>query len=119
MAAQQGIKHRIKSVTNTKQITKAMQLVAASKLRKAQESALQPRAYLEASGKLIGELAYSKEAQGSGLFVMRPPKKSLTIVISSDRGLAGAYNSNIIKAMVKHLKEGSSLHKIISVGRYA
>ena len=119
MASRQGIKTRIKSVSNTKQITKAMQLVAASKLRKAQDAATGPRAYVEATKNIISQVASSSAAHSSPLFKTNHSKYTLDIVISSDRGLAGAYNSNIIKTLARHLKEGSTHHKIISVGRYA
>jgi F-type H+-transporting ATPase subunit gamma len=96
-----------------------MQMVAASKLRRAQEAALLPRLYLAAAEDIINELSSSSEATSSGLFIKRKPEKTLTIVVSSDRGLAGAYNSNVIKAVVKHLKDGGRYHKVISIGRYA
>lgn len=119
MASGQGIKGRIGSVSNTRQITKAMQLVAASKLRKAQEAATGPRAYLEATKSIISALSSSNASASSKLFSTNQAKHTLVIAISSDRGLAGAYNSNVIKSIAKHLKEGSTKHKIISVGRYA
>jgi len=119
MASGQGIKGRIGSVSNTRQITKAMQLVAASKLRKAQDAATGPRAYLEATKSIINELSSSNASVSSKLFSANNSKHTLAIAISSDRGLAGAYNSNIIRALAKHLKDGATKHKIISVGRYA
>ncbi len=119
MASRQGIKNRIKSVSNTKQITKAMQLVAASKLKKAQDAAVAPRDYLAEARQLVEELASTTTVIGSRLFEKNNSEVTLTIVVSSDRGLAGAYNSNVVRAMIKHLKEGSTKHKIISIGRYA
>ncbi|MCB9839747.1 ATP synthase F1 subunit gamma [Candidatus Nomurabacteria bacterium] len=119
MASRQGIKNRIKSVSSTKQITKAMQLVAASKLRKAQEEALGPRQYVENITQVIKELANSSSASQSNLFKTNSSKTTLTIVISSDRGLAGAYNSNVVRKLSASLKDGGRYHKIISVGRYA
>lgn len=119
MASRQAIKNRIKSVSNTKQITKAMQLVAASKLKKAQDSAIAPRDYLTEAKNLVEELAATTAVKGSKLFEKNNSEVTLTIVVSSDRGLAGAYNSNVVRAMVKHLKDGSTKHKIISIGRYA
>lgn len=119
MASRQGIKNRIKSVSSTKQITKAMQLVAASKLRKAQEEAIGPRDYVENIKKVISELASSSSSSQSVLFNKNNSKDTLSIVISSDRGLAGAYNSNIVRKLGQHLKAGGRNHKIISVGRYA
>lgn len=119
MAVQQGIKRRIKSVSNTRQITKAMQLVAASKLRKAQDAALGPKSYIEASKDLIATLAATPEAQYHPLFNKRKIKNALSIVITSDRGLAGAYNSNISKKHLQHTEENKVPHKVICIGRYA
>ena len=96
-----------------------MQLVAASKLKKAQDSATAPRDYLNEAKNLIEELAATTAVKGSKLFEKNNSEVTLTIVVSSDRGLAGAYNSNVVRAMVKHLKDGSTKHKIISIGRYA
>lgn len=119
MAAQQGIKRRIKSVSNTKQITKAMQLVAASKLRRAQDAALGPKAYIAAGQSILGSLATTIEAQYHPLFEARKHKKVLTIALTSDRGLAGAYNSNINRALTKHAHEMAVAHEVIAIGRYA
>jgi len=119
MAALQGIKHRIKSVKNTKQITKAMQLVAASKLRRAQDAALGPKAYITASREILASLAGTPEAQYHPLFETRKVKQALTIAITSDRGLAGAYNSNINRAITKHAKELNAPQQIIAIGKYA
>ncbi len=119
MAAQQGIKRRIKSVSNTKQITKAMQLVAASKLRRAQDAALGPKAYIAAGQSILESLATTVEAQYHPLFESRKHKKVLTIALTSDRGLAGAYNSNINRALTKHAHEMAVAHEVIAIGRYA
>lgn len=119
MAAQQGIKRRIKSVTNTKQITKAMQLVAASKLRRAQESAMGPKAYVAAARELLESLAATYEAQSHPLFQDRNINNALTITITSDRGLAGAYNGNVNRMLSRHAAELAVPHQVISVGKYA
>lgn len=119
MAAQQGIKRRIKSVSNTKQITKAMQLVAASKLRRAQEAALGPKAYIAAARELLSTLAGSPEAQYHPLFEVRKINNALTIVVTSDRGLAGAYNSNVNKKLTTHAEQLNVPHKVVCIGRYA
>ena len=118
MAAQQGIKRRIKSVTNTKQITKAMQLVAASKLRKAQEAALGPKDYIAVGSKLLEKLSSASEAQYHPFFAKRNGKKSLLIAISSDRGLAGAYNSNVLRAISKYTLESGVDQSVIGIGKY-
>lgn len=120
MASQQAVKQRIKSVTNTKQITKAMQLVAASKLRKAQEGALGPKAYVENAKSVLSTLAGNAEASSSKLFVVpKDAKSAITIVIASDRGLAGAYNANVLKAFTTHLKNSQYNNLVISIGKNA
>lgn len=105
MASRQQIKRRIKSVKSTKQITKAMQLVAASKLRKAQDAALGPRAYAQMARQMLVSLRRNVDDDTlSGLFDKRPIKNRMLVVITSDRGLAGAYNSNVIRAMISELQ---------------
>lgn len=119
MAALQGIKRRIRSVTSTKQITKAMQLVAASKLRRAQENAVGPQAYTEAAKSILAQLSGGVEAKRNPLFQVRKVEKSLTIIIGGDRGMAGAYNSNITKTFAKHVTELGAGYDVIAVGRRA
>ena len=119
MASQQAIKHRIKSVSNTKQITKAMQLVAASKLRRAQEAALGPKAYIENAKALLATLAGHPGALLNPLFRHPNAKKGLAIVICSDRGLAGAYNANVLKHATAYLNGNPGSDKVITVGKYA
>ena len=119
MAALSGIKRRIRSVSSTKQITKAMQLVAASKLRRAQESATGPKAYTEAAKIILGQLSVGAEAQRNPLFEVRPVRNGLTVLIAGDRGLAGAFNSNILKTFAKHVDSLAVPQQIICVGRRA
>lgn len=123
MASRQQIKQRIGSVKNTKQITKAMQLVAASKLRRAQEAAAGPRAYAEMARAILARL---RRIAGSGgefhLFADRPVKSRLLIVVTGDRGLAGAYNANVIRRMISELtadREKGIRTSIIAIGRQA
>jgi F-type H+-transporting ATPase subunit gamma len=105
MASRQQIKQRIGSVKSTKQITKAMQLVAASKLRRAQDAAEGPRAYAAMARQILSRLRESAVGEGEfHLFDERPVKDRLLIVITSDRGLAGAYNSNVIRRMITELR---------------
>jgi len=80
MAALQGIKRRIKSVRNTRQITKAMQMVEASKLRRAQLAALGPQAYMVAAKELLARLAGGSAAKLHPWFIPRPVNQDLTIV---------------------------------------
>lgn len=119
MAALQGIKHRIKSVGNTRQITKAMQLVAASKLRRAQESAMGPKRYVATSRELLESLASTFEAHNHPLFKARKVKNTLTIAVSGDRGLAGAYNGNVNRMLSSHAAKIGGEIKVIPVGKYS
>lgn len=123
MASRQQIKQRIGSVKNTKQITKAMQLVAASKLRRAQDAAAGPRAYAELARGILARLrAIAGGENVSYLFTDRPVKKRMLLVITSDRGLAGAYNANVIRRMVKELtidREKGIATSVIVIGRQA
>ncbi|HEU4913865.1 MAG TPA: ATP synthase F1 subunit gamma [Candidatus Saccharimonadales bacterium] len=105
MASRQQIKQRIGSVKSTKQITKAMQLVAASKLRRAQDAAQGPRAYAALAREILARLRESAAGEGEfHLFAERPVKERLLIVITSDRGLAGAYNANVIRRMLGEVR---------------
>ena len=104
MASTQQLKSRIRSVKSTKQITKAMQMVAASKMRRAQEATKSSQAYTMAARELLTYLAAQGATNGHKWFTVRPVKSRLLIVIASDKGLAGAYNANILKAYVRELK---------------
>jgi F-type H+-transporting ATPase subunit gamma len=120
MASTQVLKARIRSVKSTKQITKAMQLVAASKMRRAQDSSKASMPYAMAARELLTVLSKHTSVKNHPLFVKREVKSRLLIVIASDKGLAGAYNSNIIKAYVQQLqsdKEFDIKNKTIAVGR--
>jgi len=122
MASTQVLKSRIRSVTSTRQITKAMQLVAASKMRRAQEATKVSAPYTQAARELLAALSTHASTKGHPLFVERPVKSRLLIVIASDKGLAGAYNSNVSKLYVQELKkddEAGIQNKTITVGRKA
>lgn len=119
MAAQQGIKRRIRSVSNTRQITKAMQLVAASKLRRAQEASLNAQAYAEAASNMLAVLSSVPETGYSPLFEQRKIESSLTVLITSDKGLAGGYNSNVFRAFGALASGQDATQNVICVGKYA
>lgn len=104
MASTQQIKRRIRSVSSTKKITKAMELVAASKMRRAQEATLQSRAYRNTARELLTRLSKLTDVSRQPLFAEREVKTRILIIISSDRGLAGAYNSYVKKAMTTELR---------------
>ncbi len=106
MASVQQIKRRIRSVKSTRQITKAMELVAASKMRRAQEAALRTRAYRNTAGEILARLRQVADMAAVPYFTPRPViKNRLYIVITSDRGLAGAYNSNLLRYFTSELKK--------------
>ncbi len=92
------VRNRIKSVQSTQQITKAMKMVSAAKLRRAQDAITQMRPYARKLQELLSNIVSDGAvASGGSLSASRPVEKVLFIVITSDRGLAGAYNSNVIK----------------------
>lgn len=92
------VRNRIKSVQSTQQITKAMKMVSAAKLRRAQDAILQMRPYAQKLQDLLSNIVSNSEAgAGMALASERPVEKVLLIVITSDRGLAGAFNANLIK----------------------
>src|SRR5215470_5690097 len=100
------VRNRIKSITTTQQITKAMKMVSGAKLRRAQDSILQMRPYAQKLQELLSNIVSNSEGDlGMKLAVQRPVEKVLLIVITSDRGLAGAYNSNVIKLAKSTIKE--------------
>jgi F-type H+-transporting ATPase subunit gamma len=118
----QALKSRIRSVKSTKQITKAMQLVAASKMRRAQEATKASAPYTNAARQLLANLAGHSSVKGHPLFVKREVKTRLLIVIASDRGLAGAFNSNLTRLYVQELiadDKAGIKNDTIAVGRKA
>lgn len=101
------VRNRITSTQSTQQITKAMKLVSATKLRKAQTAITKMRPYAEKLNEILVNLGDSAKDDDSlkAYFQYREPKKALVVVVSSDRGLCGAFNSNIIKATKKLVEE--------------
>lgn len=99
------IKRRIKSVQNTRQITKAMKMVAAAKLRRAQERAESSRPYSDKIKEVISSIAAGTKDFSHPMLESRPVKKTGYMVITSDRGLAGGYNANILRLVMNTIKE--------------
>ncbi len=114
-----AIKRRIKSVGSTKQITKAMQLVASSKLRKAKARAEQARPYFNELYKTMCEIASANTDFSTIYTVKREVKNRLFIVVAGDRGLAGGYNSNVLKMAVAAHANDAEKPKIIAIGKKA
>ena len=99
------LKNRIESVKSTRKITKAMQMVAAAKLRKAQEAAEQARPYAEKMSIVIEKLAFSTNASSNSPLLVGngKDKTHLIIVATSERGLCGAFNSSIVRLAKNHI----------------
>ena len=114
------LKRRIGSVKNTKQITKAMELVAASKMRRAQEYAAAGRDYRAYAYSLLTRLSAVTEVNDHALYTKRPVKNRVYIIVTSNRGLAGAYNANIIRMLTRLImqdrKDGVQT-KVIAIGK--
>ena len=92
------VRNRIKSVQSTQQITKAMKMVSAAKLRRAQDAIIQMRPYARKLQEMLSNIVSNSEGEvGMALAAERPVEKVLLIVLTSDRGLAGAFNTNVIK----------------------
>ncbi len=115
MASLKSIKKRIVSVKNTRQITKAMKMVSAAKLRRAQENVVAARPYARKLGEVLQALAGNLEGDLHPLLEKREAKKLLLIIITSDRGLCGGFNSNLCKAGERFIKENKSAYEQISV----
>lgn len=111
------IKTRIKSVESTKQITKAMELVSSSKFRKAKEKAESARPYFNTLYNTVQDIAKNTSNSRNVFLKERKVNNVCYIVIAGDRGLAGGYNSNILKAVIAHNKLATG--KIIPVGKKA
>ena len=100
------VRNRIKSVQSTQQITKAMKMVSAAKLRKAQDAIIQMRPYAKKLQEMLSNIVSNAEGNISmNLATVRPVEKVLVIVVTSDRGLCGGYNSNLIKLAKQTIKE--------------
>lgn len=117
-----SLKMRIRSVKNTKQITRAMQMVAASKMRRSEEADKASAPYVRAASELLTYLAGQGITKHHVLYEQREVKNRLLIVIAADKGLAGAYNANIFKQYVNELKRDDAAHiknSTVAVGRRA
>lgn len=105
MPSLKDLRRRIVSVKSTRQITRAMKLVAAAKLRKAQEHIVRMRPYAYRIGDMIAELALEVDISAHRLLDVREPKRTMLLVLTSDRGLAGAFNANVNKAAFRWVEE--------------
>lgn len=122
MASTRQLKGRIRSVKSTKQITKAMQMVAASKMRRTQDAAKASAPYERTAQELMAYLASQGATDDHPLFERRAIKNRLIILIASDKGLAGAYNTNVFRRYVQVLQRDDAKgigNLTIAVGRKA
>ena len=120
MATLQDIRRRIRSVQSTQKITRAMKLVAAAKLRRAQERILEARPYAFKMAELVGTLVRGLGEDKHPLLVRREGPRKLYVVVTADKGLCGAFNSNVIRRALELLRgsaEGTA--SLLTVGRKA
>lgn len=122
MASIRQLKSRIRSVKSTKQITKAMEMVAASKMRKSQELTKATAAYTQAANQLLTYLGGQEVTNAHRLYTVRSVQRRLIIVVASDKGLAGAYNTNVLKAYASELaadQRENVQNTTVAIGRRA
>ena len=117
MPSQREIRRRIGSVKNIKQITRAMQFVAASKLKRAQDATLQSRPYRAKLEEVLADIASVLDGDEHPLLGERPVGTRLVVLFTTDRGLAGSLNTNTIRFAMKHITETSGDIKVVTVGR--
>lgn len=120
MATLRDIRRRIGSVRNTKQITRAMKVVAASRLRRSQERIYGARPYANQMMAVLESLAARLERQDHPLLARRPERKILLVVVTADRGLCGAFNANLLRTADNYIRErGRDKVSLVTVGRKA
>jgi len=115
MPSLKDIRKRIGSVKNTQKITRAMKLVAAAKLRRSQDAIIAQRPYAQELAAVISDLAARTSRDAHPLLQEREGKRALVIALSSDRGLAGAYNANIIRAAEGFVRDHSGDYEDIQL----
>ena len=118
MASARDIRRRIKSVKNIQQITKAMKMVAAARLRRAQERAIASRPYTDKIKEVLTSVAANVRDASHPLLEVREVKQIGYLVLSADKGLAGAYSSNLMKEVLPQVR-GKDNAKLVTVGRKA
>jgi F-type H+-transporting ATPase subunit gamma len=112
------IRRRIRSVRNTQQLTRAMKMVAAARLRRAQERVFNARPYANQMLALLGSLAARAEQRVHPLLAERPVEKILLVLLTADKGLCGAFNANLIHAAQNYLEQHRGRQvSLIAVGR--
>src|SRR5438445_11142568 len=116
--SEREIRRRIRSVRNIQQVTKAMQTVAASRMRRAQQAVLASRPYEERLRAILNELAPNADPELHPLLARREVKRAAIILVTTDRGLVGALNTNVVRAAIRHSEELPA-SAFVAVGRKA
>jgi len=117
MPSQREIRRRISSVRNIKQITRAMQFVAASKLKRAQDATLQSRPYSDKIDEVLADLAAVLGAEDHPLLARRETGTRAIVLLTTDRGLAGSLNTNTIRYTAELITSGENEMRMVTVGR--
>jgi F-type H+-transporting ATPase subunit gamma len=120
MPSLKDIKKRIASVKNTRQITKAMKMVSAAKLRRAQEAVVAARPYAAKMQQVLASLALREEAEAHPLLMAREKNRALVVLLTADRGLCGGFNANISKAAERFIRAneaGFAAYELTIIGR--
>jgi F-type H+-transporting ATPase subunit gamma len=123
MATLRDIRRRISGVKSTQKITKAMKMVAAAKLRRAQEAIFQARPYARKMAEMLRHLSGKVDVTKYPQLAQRPVEKVALVVVSADRGLCGAFNTNIMRATVSHIDKnyrelnGTAKLRLVCVGK--
>ncbi|MFH2054352.1 MAG: F0F1 ATP synthase subunit gamma, partial [bacterium] len=119
MATLRDIKKRIRAVVNTKQITKAMEMVAAARLRRAQQLVEQSRPYSEKMRLILEQISSASTEFRHSFFEKREVKSRILVVMASDRGLCGSYNTNVMRRASEILRNSEIKPKLVIVGKKA
>ncbi len=114
MPSLRAIKRQIASITNTRQITRAMKMVAAAKFKRAQENLMKIRPYAISTYNILDDLASRIDVSSHPLLSRRDPKRVELVIMTSDRGFCGAFNSNIIRFAEHFIRENSSKYESIT-----
>lgn len=117
MATLREIKRRIDSVKNTQQITSAMKMVAAAKLRSAQQQLIETRPFADSLFDIISRIAFLPAGKAHPCFATRRTKRVCYVLITADRGLCGSFNSNLIRAATKQLEQESVEKGLLTIGK--
>ncbi|MFN8474404.1 MAG: ATP synthase F1 subunit gamma [Anaerolineae bacterium] len=119
MPSSREIRRRIRSVKNIKQITKAMETVSASKMRRAQQQTLASRPYAQKAQEVLGSLARQSRGGSSlhPLLQQRDQRNIILILVTADRGLAGSFNSNMLREALRWMREQPGTVNVITVGK--